>query len=284
VILSGDETGIDGTLTQTGGTLAFNGTLGSDIPTITSVAPASSYTAGGAVITLTGTYLSSVSVELGGASVTPTTQTATEITFTAPAKTAGSYALTVKNTDGIAGILFTYLANPTPPTPTPPTPPAPPVYYTLVVPQVVGVVSSIAPGSYTLGEDEYVIFDFLPEAGYSISEAVLRVNGVEMPPTYISTIGRRVFTLGYLSGDVTLSIEGVKSTTATERAASAPSVHLTPGGVVITSQGGKAYVYTLTGALYASQTLQPGETYLPLPRGIYLIALDNGVRVKVVVN
>ncbi len=71
-------------------------------PTVTSVSPVFSVLAGGATITITGTRLDSVnSVSVGGAPVTSfTAQSATSISFIAPAHSAGTVDITATSPNG----------------------------------------------------------------------------------------------------------------------------------------------------------------------------------------
>jgi hypothetical protein len=96
--------------TVAGRVLARNGAVSLDTnkitvptcaPTITSVTPSSGSTAGGTVITITGTNLSGVtSVTVGGRSVTVTGGTPTSITGTTPAGTAGPANVAVTTPGG----------------------------------------------------------------------------------------------------------------------------------------------------------------------------------------
>ena len=81
------------------------------LPTITSLAPPTGPDTGGTVVTITGTGLdTATSVTIGGAVVTPTTATATSLTFTTPAHAAGGVNVVVNAPQGDSGPLpFTYL-------------------------------------------------------------------------------------------------------------------------------------------------------------------------------
>lgn len=88
-----------------------------DAPAITSVSPATSGTAGGQAITITGTgFLAGATVKIGGTSCTSVTVVSlTEITCITGAKTAGTYDLVVMNTDTQTGTLsggFVYQSAP----------------------------------------------------------------------------------------------------------------------------------------------------------------------------
>lgn len=82
-------------------------------PTVTSVSPASGSTAGGGVITITGTNLTGATgVTVGGASCTNVTVVdATTITCSTPAGTAGTASVLVTTAGGTnaANTLFTYI-------------------------------------------------------------------------------------------------------------------------------------------------------------------------------
>lgn len=87
-------------------------------PTVTSVAPTSGRTSGGNAITITGTgFLAGATVTVGGNPATGVTVgSATSITATTPAGTAGLADVVVTNTDGQTGTLsngFTFVPPPT---------------------------------------------------------------------------------------------------------------------------------------------------------------------------
>jgi hypothetical protein len=87
-------------------------------PTISSVSPASGPTAGGTVITITGTgFVSGATVRVNGVAATGVTfLSATQVRATTPAGTAGARAVQVTNPDGQSVSLanaFTYVAPPT---------------------------------------------------------------------------------------------------------------------------------------------------------------------------
>ena len=83
-------------------------------PTITSVSPTSGATAGGTSITITGTgFLAGATVTIGGISATVDVITATSITATTPAGSAGAKNIVVTNTDSQSATgtgLYAYVA------------------------------------------------------------------------------------------------------------------------------------------------------------------------------
>ncbi|MHB1047383.1 MAG: IPT/TIG domain-containing protein [Thermoanaerobaculia bacterium] len=86
-------------------------------PTVTSVSPSTGSTAGGTAVTITGTnFQSGATVSFGGTNATGVTvASATSLTATTPAHSAGAVSVTVTNTDGGIGTLasgFTYVAPP----------------------------------------------------------------------------------------------------------------------------------------------------------------------------
>jgi heme/copper-type cytochrome/quinol oxidase subunit 2 len=88
-------------------------------PTVSSIAPSSGSQAGGTAVTITGTgFLSGATVKFGGTAATNVSVvSATSITATAPAHTAGKVDVVVTNSDGLSATLaqaFTYA----PPAPT----------------------------------------------------------------------------------------------------------------------------------------------------------------------
>lgn len=101
------------TATRTGGF-----TYVSAAPTITAVSPTSGPTAGGTRVTVTGTnFVSGATVRVGGVAATAVTfNSATSISATTPAGTAGAKDVVVTNPDGLLATRtagFTYIAAPT---------------------------------------------------------------------------------------------------------------------------------------------------------------------------
>ncbi len=87
-------------------------------PTVTSVTPVAGPLAGTNTLTIIGTgFLAGIGVRIGALTCTSVTLiTATQLTCAAPAQVAGTYGITVTNTDGLTGSLaaaYTYEAAPT---------------------------------------------------------------------------------------------------------------------------------------------------------------------------
>ena len=112
---------VDITVTTVGGTSAistadhYTYTSG---PVVTSISPTSGPLAGGTSVTITGASLSgATAVEFGTTTATVTADTATQITATAPAETAGAVDITVATPGGTSPISpsdrYTYTAAPT---------------------------------------------------------------------------------------------------------------------------------------------------------------------------
>ena len=126
------------------------------LPVPTSLAPSSGSTAGGTTLTISGTSLSNATVSLGGTPVALTSNTATTITLTTPARSAGGVAVSVTTVGGtVSAGTFTYQA-PTPPDPGPgpgpgpgpsPTVPGAPVIGTAVAGNAQATVTWTAPSS-----------------------------------------------------------------------------------------------------------------------------------------
>lgn len=92
-------------------------------PVVTSMTPDSGPIAGGTAVTITGTELSSATVDIDGAAVATTTNTATTIEFTTPPTAAGAATITVTTTGGaISAGTFTFID----PSPLPAIPPSAP--------------------------------------------------------------------------------------------------------------------------------------------------------------
>jgi hypothetical protein len=88
------------------------------LPTVTGISPGNGSTAGGTVVTISGTnFATGASVSLGGTSATGVTVvSATSITASTPAHAAGAVSVVVTNPGGLSGTLpsgFTYVAPPT---------------------------------------------------------------------------------------------------------------------------------------------------------------------------
>ena len=112
---------VDVTVTNPGGT---SGTTSSDhytyyvTPTVTNVNPNAGTTAGGTSVIITGTsFTGATSVKFGSTSASFTVNSATQITATSPAESAGTVDVTVTNPGGTSGTSsadqYTYYATPT---------------------------------------------------------------------------------------------------------------------------------------------------------------------------
>ena len=113
------ETNAPGTVIFDNFVFKRNGQAGAPLPTLSSVSPASGPTAGGTVLTLTGTqFVTGATVSVGGVSATSVTvNSSTSITATAPVHAAGAVSVVVTNPDGGSATInnaYTY----TVPTPT----------------------------------------------------------------------------------------------------------------------------------------------------------------------
>jgi hypothetical protein len=88
-------------------------------PTVSTVSPASGTTAGGTVVTISGTgFQSGAAVSFGGTNATAVTfNSATQLTATTPARAAGAVTVTVTNPGGLNGSkasAYTFVAPPAP--------------------------------------------------------------------------------------------------------------------------------------------------------------------------
>ncbi|MCI0342027.1 MAG: IPT/TIG domain-containing protein [Planctomycetales bacterium] len=110
-----NPTGLSGSLAS-----GYTYTTGGTVPTVSSVSPGSGASAGGTLITVTGSsFQSGAGVTIGGAAATSVTfvnsTTLTAVTPPAPAGGTGALSVTVTNPGGASGTLpnsFTYLPTP----------------------------------------------------------------------------------------------------------------------------------------------------------------------------
>ena len=123
-------TGTTGQRGSTAGQFRFNSTTGlaeyytgtdfksiDSPPTITNISPTALDTAGGQTITVTGTNFATsgtVSVSVGGTVASSVSiVSATSLTFTSPAKSAGDYELKITNPSNLSGVItISYSADP----------------------------------------------------------------------------------------------------------------------------------------------------------------------------
>ncbi len=111
-------------VTNPGGQTASGSYTFNPPPTVSSVSPTSGPTAGGTLVTLTGSnFLSGATVTFGGATATSVTVvSSTTITCVTPARPAGTSTIVVTNADGQTSTLsgaYTYVPPPAPTTVTP---------------------------------------------------------------------------------------------------------------------------------------------------------------------
>ncbi|MFH9978383.1 IPT/TIG domain-containing protein [Streptomyces sp. NPDC017179] len=103
------------TLTTAGGTSNPLSYVYLDLPTLTSVTPDQGPTYDGAVVTLTGTNLTTATaVDFGGISAAFTVLSPTNVTAVAPAGAAGAVTITLTTLAGVSnGLLYTRITGPT---------------------------------------------------------------------------------------------------------------------------------------------------------------------------
>jgi len=102
----------------TSGAISYSPPAPDPAPTVSSVSPTAGALAGGTSLSVTGTnFLSGATAAVGGTACTsPNVINSTSLSCTLPAKSAGTYAVAVTNSDGQSGSLsnaYTYQAAPT---------------------------------------------------------------------------------------------------------------------------------------------------------------------------
>jgi DNA-binding beta-propeller fold protein YncE len=160
-------------------------------PTTTSMLPASGPATGGTSVTIAGADLAGATVQVNGAAVSTTVNTATSIEFVTSASAAGSAVVTVTTGGGtVTAGTFTFESSdaPTPIAPSPPTPPIAPV---------AAIVSGTASADITwqapAAAGSYPVSTYLVTStpgGRTCMTAALscRVNGLTLGTAYTFTV------------------------------------------------------------------------------------------------
>jgi hypothetical protein len=157
------------------------------------------------------------------------------------------------------------------------------------MPQVEGIITSILPGEYTINLNQEIYFTISAEAGYDVSELVVKVNGLELTPSESPITGEPTYTIRNPQTDIIITIEGVKPDTDTKieslKAIESPAIYQVEGGILVSSpKDAYTYIYTSTGKLHSRIPIQKGETRINLPKGIYLIRINKEYSNKLIIK
>lgn len=163
-------------------------------PTVSSVSPATSPTAGGSSVTVTGSgFLAGATLTIGGtACTTPVVINSTTITCVVPPGTVGSQTVVVTNSDSQTGPLpngFEYTAPPPPPPPIVFYPPGPPLDVRAVARDASAEVTwSPPPSPGTFAVTSYRVTSTPGGFGCTTSGLSCAVTGLSNGTTYTFTV------------------------------------------------------------------------------------------------
>ncbi|MBQ4161652.1 MAG: hypothetical protein IJD84_01985 [Parabacteroides sp.] len=150
------------------------------------------------------------------------------------------------------------------------------VTYRVVMPTVEGVTVNPGTGIYEVEEGSSFSFTLALEEGYSNSKPIVSVNGQSLEPDVNGS-----YTMTNITSDLVISITGIVPNSPTANA------EINVEGVKVWGKDGilhirtattkKAYIVTFSGHIYNVINLSGGDFEMNLPRGSYIVRIDNEV-------
>ncbi|MDH6303404.1 hypothetical protein M2459_000662 [Parabacteroides sp. PF5-5] len=120
---------------------------------------------------------------------------------------------------------------------------------------------------------------------YSLEGLIVKVDGVIVYPKdeqlKSSSINEVLIDLGYIKEGAVIQIEGIKPKNATGIATinGEISIYTQSGTLYVKSnKNGTLNIYGMNGSKYASQKVNPGTTSISLPKGIYIVEINEITR------
>jgi M6 family metalloprotease-like protein len=209
---------------------------------------------------------------------------AIEGTESAPSGTSGSFDFSVSFAlNGISETTGSLSGTITPITYTPPA--SEEVFYTLTIPEAEGLITNLGAGSHAVSENTYVTLTFQAAAGYSIENMRVYTNGTERTLAASNNEGVYELALGYLGGNVTITVDGIEQGSVGNMALpenGALKVVKADGGLYVygLKPGTEFRIYNVSGLLIYHGKATETEQFVPLrDRGFYIIS-SNGSSVK----
>lgn len=153
--------------------------------------------------------------------------------------------------------------------------PAPePTYYSITLPSVEGAATSPAAGTYWETEGSSFSFSLTLDPAYDQSKPEVKANGQVVSPSENGT-----YTIANISGDVTITIEGIAENTPTGNVeVDEDSVKVWGADGILhlyTPVKAKVWVYTLNGVLVRAVDEVIGNQTISLASGSYIIVIDD---------
>lgn len=204
-------------------------------------------------------------------------------TFTADAAPIGSNTHTVNANVTLSATFEPIPAPPVTPDPDPVPDPSPTVYYTITLPAVEGATTDPAAGTYEVEAWGSFRFYLTLDKEYDKSEPVVKTDRFE---TITPRSSDGAYIVKYVRNDVDIFIDGivknpdpvgneVVATDAVKVWATKSNLHIS------TVTGQTAKVYNLAGSLVKQAEIPAGDTFWPLPSGIYIVQIAD-TRYKVI--
>lgn len=203
--------------------------------------------------------------------------------FTADAAPIGSNTHTVNANVTLSATFEPIPAPPVTPNPDPVPDPSPTVYYTVTLPAVEGATTDPVAGEYEVEAWGSFRFYLTLDKEYDKSEPVVKTDRFE---TITPRSSDGAYIVKYVRNDVEIFIDGiVKNPDPVSNeivATDAVKVWATKGNLhIITVTGQTAKVYNLAGSLVKQAEIPAGDTFWPLPSGIYIVQIAD-TRYKVI--
>lgn len=147
-------------------------------------------------------------------------------------------------------------------------------YYSITLPSVEGAATSPAAGTYWEYEGASFSFSLTLDPAYDQSKPEVKANGQVVSPSENGT-----YTIANISGDVTITIEGIAENTPTGNVeVDEDSVKVWGADGILhlyTPVKAKVWVYTLNGVLVRAVDEVIGNQTISLASGSYIIVIDD---------
>lgn len=203
-------------------------------------------------------------------------------TFTADASPIGNTHTVIANVT-LSATFEPIPAPPVTPDPDPVPDPSPTVYYTVTLPAVEGATTDPVAGEYEVEAWGSFRFYLTLDKEYDKSEPVVKTDRFE---TITQRSSDGAYIVKYVRNDVDIFIDGiVKNPDPVDNevvATDAVKVWATKSNLHISTVTGQtAKVYNLAGSLVKQAEIPAGDTFWPLPSGIYIVQIAD-TRYKVI--
>jgi len=156
--------------------------------------------------------------------------------------------------------------------------------YTVTIPLIEGVTTIPAAGDYEAPYGEKFTLKLTVDDQYDQSDIVVYMNGVIVDPDPLRQASY-TYTVNAITGPLDIEIEGVEANPTGNISIEKQVQLYSDNGILYieTPSPATVSVYNVTGRLSAQQKTETGLTSIPLPKGIYIVLINDDAQ-KVIVR